>query len=131
MVCLFHLCHATNKLEIGPPRSNSVATTFNCRTYYTNFFLKCIQLCFIIRNKKVATLYRIWLTQDQILMIAMKGHFVNEVYGKWDTVGAIWNKILLSCHFMSYVTFFPASVLRIYIPHITFPQVMKLDVVSR
>ena len=43
----------------------------------------------IIPNKKAATLYGICLTQDQILMIAMKGHFVNEVSGKLDTVGAI------------------------------------------
>ena len=41
-----------------------------------------IQPSFVFIGKKMATLYRIWLTQDQILMIAMKGHFVNEVYGK-------------------------------------------------
>ena len=131
MVCLFHLCHATNKLEIGPPRSNQVATTFNCRTYYTKFLLICTWFSILIISRKRATLYRICLTQDQILMIAMKGHFVNEVYGKWDTVGAIWNKILLLCHFTSYVTFFPASILWIYIPLTTFPKVMKLNVVSR
>ena len=127
--CFIYVMRQTN-LKLDPRGPTPLLPLLTVELIIPRSFWCAFTLVVFI-GKKMATLYRIWLTQDQILMIAMKGHFVNEVYGKWDTVGAIWNKILLSCHFMSYVTFFPASILRIYIPRITFPQVMKLNVVSR